>query len=147
MTNIVEILKSCPTGLPLYSTLHGKVYLKGINKQSAFPIVVLTDEDGTPHIFDKEGKYTIYKNSECILFPSKNNRDWSTFRKPQQFKPFDKVIVRNDGEIWGAELFSWYNPSSNYPYSCIGSNYNECLSYNEETAKLIGTTDEYDRIS
>ena len=45
-----------------------------------------------------------------MLFPSKDNRDWSTFKVPKkeyEFNPFDKVLVRNtEKEIWSAALFS-----------------------------------------
>lgn len=55
------------------------------------------------------------------------------------FKPFDKVLVRDyDNEVWRANLFSNY--TSDDSYGCVCGAYNQCIPYNEETAKLIGTT-------
>lgn len=57
------------------------------------------------------------------------------------FKPFDKVLVRDyDNEVWRANLFSNY--TSDCYYGCVCGAYNQCIPYNEETAKLIGTTKE-----
>lgn len=57
------------------------------------------------------------------------------------FKPFDKVLVRDyDNEVWRANLFSNY--TSDCSYGCVCGAYNQCIPYNEETAKLIGTTKE-----
>ena len=65
--------------------------------------------------------------------------------KPKcEFKPFDKVLGRNEkGDVWEAELFSHYREGSQYPFRCIGYSRKYCIPYNEETAKLIGTTKEW----
>lgn len=58
-----------------------------------------------------------------------------------EFKPFDKVICRdNDADIWKASFFSHYNERAYYPFFCNNCGYKYCLPYNDETAKLIGTT-------
>lgn len=55
------------------------------------------------------------------------------------FKPFDKVVVRNTEEsIWQADFFSHIDVD--YRYACVGATWSFCIPYNEETAKLIGTT-------
>lgn len=61
--------------------------------------------------------------------------------KPKvELKPFDRVLVRDyNNDVWRANLFSNY--TSDGSYGCICGAYNQCISYNEETAKLIGTTD------
>ena len=65
--------------------------------------------------------------------------------KPKyEFKPFDKVLGRNEkDEVWEAELFSHYREESQYPFRCIGFSRKYCIPYNEETAHLLGTTDEW----
>lgn len=65
--------------------------------------------------------------------------------KPKcEFKPFDKVLGRNEkGDVWEAELFSHYREGSQYPFRCIGFSRKYCIPYNEETAHLLGTTDEW----
>lgn len=60
----------------------------------------------------------------------------------QEFKPFDKVLVRNDpNQKWTIDMFSYYNREDNdYPYICVGNHYCYCIPYTEQTAHLIGTT-------
>lgn len=58
-----------------------------------------------------------------------------------EFKPFDKVICRDsDADIWKASFFSHYDERAYYPFFCNNCGYKYCLPYNDETAKLIGTT-------
>lgn len=60
--------------------------------------------------------------------------------KPKiEFKPFDKVVVRDtEYSTWCADLFSHID--EDYRYTCVGATWSFCIPYNEETAKLIGTT-------
>lgn len=66
--------------------------------------------------------------------------------KPKcEFKPFDKVLGRNEkDDVWEAELFSHYKEESQYPFRCIGFSRKYCIPYNEETAHLLGTTDDWE---
>lgn len=54
-------------------------------------------------------------------------------------KPFDKVVVRcSEADRWSIDFFSYKAPNG---YICTGDAwFGYCLPYNEETAKLIGTT-------
>lgn len=56
-------------------------------------------------------------------------------------KPFDRVITRNDDDdIWTANIFSHMDSHGEYvTIGCVGG-YTYCIPYNDETAKLIGTT-------
>lgn len=51
---------------------------------------------------DENGKYL--ENGECVIFPSKDNRDWNKFyeeKNNQQLLPLNTpVMVSNDGESW-----------------------------------------------
>lgn len=66
--------------------------------------------------------------------------------KPKvELKPFDKVLGRNEkDDVWEAELFSHYREESQYPFRCIGFGRKYCIPYNEETAHLLGTTDDWE---
>lgn len=66
--------------------------------------------------------------------------------KPKcEFKPFDKVLGRNEkNDVWEAELFSHYREESQYPFHCIGFSRKYCIPYNEKTAHLLGTTDDWE---
>lgn len=59
-------------------------------------------------------------------------------------KPFDRVVTRvDDDAIWTANIFSHIDQYGEYnTIGCVGG-YPYCLPYNEETAKLIGTTDDW----
>ena len=230
--NIAEILKDCPKGMELYTPLFGEVTFDSIDIDEKYPIVVYK-LDGMKTSFNEEGHYTAYPNSECVLFPSSEMRDWSklSWKKgdvlickdgkvecifvefignnytsfkgvhcldctdennfkyenggiyltkdyslevedaakcyintieerlggklnPQtlniepikskcEFKPFDRVLVRNGATLpWKAEFFSSYDPNNGFPYSCIGNRYISCIPY-EGNEHLINTTKDY----
>lgn len=87
--NIAELLKDCPQGMELYSPIFGKVYLDKIRPHLA--IVVTTDkkQGDFKEEFLYDGRYGM--NGECMLFPSKGNRNWSKFHRP--FKDGDIIYV------------------------------------------------------
>ena len=64
--------------------------------------------------------------------------------KPEcPFKPFDKVLVRDNNEQeWKINFFSHYNKDFCYKYYCLKSCYNQCIPY-EGNEHLLGTTDSY----
>lgn len=75
--NIAEILKYCPKGTELYSTVFGKVEFSKVNPDD---LIVISIKDDGPRVFRKNGSYSEY--GECVLFPSKDQRDWEKFRLP-----------------------------------------------------------------
>ena len=67
---------------------------------------------------------------------------WEKSKKQSAFKPFDKVLVRDsESDKWRANLFG-YIDNGEY-YHCVFANWVYCIPYNEETAHLLGTTDEW----
>ena len=77
--NIAKILECCPNGTELYSPVYGKVTLEEIINNEQYPIKVITD-DGYIRFYTKEGKlFDNRPNGECVLFPSKEQRDWNKF--------------------------------------------------------------------
>lgn len=83
MTNLVSILKHCPEGTKLYSPIYGEVILYSVNNRR-IDVIATNCSDETTHIeFSRLGKLILgYSNSECVLFPSKDQRDWSKFKIP-----------------------------------------------------------------
>ena len=83
---------------------------------------------------------------------AKEGKTWDSEKKaivdlkPKcEFKPFDKVLGRNEkDDVWEAELFSHYREESQYPFRCIGFSRKYCIPYNEDTAHLLGTTDDWE---
>ena len=124
--NLVEILKDAPKGMKLWSPLIGECEL--FNKDftgETFPIVCIGVDDGIEWKFNADGTYTENADAECVLFPSKENRDWSTFNVPthKHFEPFQKVLIRTwteDEYIWVAAEYSNYDALHNNHYLVSG---------------------------
>lgn len=96
--NIAELLKDCPNGMGLYSPMFGTVYFEGIKDTGIAILIEVTTSCNSIHHFYPDGKYnTYYSDSECLLFPSKENRDWSKFQRP--FKDGDIVTYRFGGSM------------------------------------------------
>lgn len=85
--NIVEKLKNAPVGIKLYSPLYGEVKFYGIMEDIDYPISTITDDEIQYFTFDGR-YYNKFKNGECILFPSKENRDWNNFFPYKQGVPY-----------------------------------------------------------
>lgn len=67
-------------------------------------------------------------------------------KKECEFKSGQPVIGIDGRGEWRYDFFSHYKPDRNIGnYVCTGRSYNKCLPYNEETAHLLGTTDNTDR--
>ena len=150
--NLTKILKNCPMGEPFWSPLYGDVKLYCID-QEAEKICVTTKTDSKWWI-NPDATITIAGviSPEIMLYPSKEQRDWSKFTAPwlnkekfdpKTLKPFDKVLVRdNKNCTWMATIFSHINNAIIYPYICINSAYKYCILYNDDTKHLVGTTEE-----
>ena len=142
--NLVEILKDCPVGTKLYTPLIGDcVLLDVIESESANYVIGVghsTEADAPGRWFTRDGKYIECEGAECLLFPSKENRDWSTFKAPEKeydFKPFDKVIVRDDKvHTWCADFYS--HRAENTRHVTVGGSWKYCIPY-EGNEYLIGT--------
>ena len=148
--DLTKILKDCPKGTEFYSCIYGKVRFDCL-QSCEYPVLIMRG-DGLYASFSRVGKYTDAPDSECCLFPSKDQRDWSKFTAPwykkekfdpKTLKPFDKVLVRDlNGHIWVCDLFSYIKECTQFPYKCMASYYKCCIPYNDETKHLLGTTDE-----
>lgn len=148
--DLTKILKNCPKETKLYSILHGEVKYVGINNNSPYK-VKFKSEDGEIFGVTLDGRHFSYFNGECILLPSKNQRDWSKFSAPwykkEKFdskilKPFDRVICKNGLDKWHCDFFSSYMHEDICPYVCISGSYMYCIPYNDDTKHLVGTIDE-----
>ena len=150
--DLTKILKDCPAGTKLYSTIFGDVKFSHIVKDSDCPIILHTYKGGVT-VVTKHGRHNIdYENEgECVLFPSKEQRDWSNFTAPwykkerfdpKTLKPFDKVLVYDTDGKWRCNLFSHIRDNSIFPYAAIHVNYYRCIPYNDDTKHLVGTIEE-----
>lgn len=146
--DLVEILKDCPRDTKLYSPLCGEVVLNSVNEYNVdYPIEVNYNHGQLT--FTRDGRYNRRSNGECMLYPSKDQRDWSKFKTPIEkfdlntLKPFDKVLVRNsDSHFWRANFLSHIDCGIFY---CVNMVWGQTIPYNDETKHLIGTIDMPDK--
>lgn len=91
--NIAEILRDCPQGMELYSPMCGKCTLDNVDDSQYAITVRVEDEHQPPFYFTADGRYLDVVDAECVLFPSKDQRDWSKFQKP--FKDGDIIYTKH----------------------------------------------------
>ena len=148
--DLTRILKNCPPGYKFWSSIYGDVEFVTIS--SDMVIFNLLHLQFTELKVYKNGKYSIFTEAECVVFPSKDQRDWSKFTAPwykkdnfdpNTLKPFDRVLVRNcKAYKWKCEHFSYFNEGNDYPCMCSSNSYAFCVPYNDETKHLVGTSNE-----
>lgn len=86
-------------------------------------------EAAEKHYGDKYNPETLHVESVKVVEPK------------CPFKPFQKVLVRDDGEDnWRASFFSHYERGSKFPYVTTAGGFRQCLFY-EGYEDLLGTTD------
>ena len=140
------ILKDCPKDAKLYCMFLGDVLFSKIEDNKIFVhtnyAVYSFYSDGT---FNPEG--------ECVIFPSREQRDWSKFKapikkfNPKDFKPFDKVLLREGyGFKWHPTFLEKILKEPSGEYSAVelinGYKWDMCIPYNDETNHLVGTTND-----
>ena len=151
--DLTKILKDCPKGTKFYSSLFGEVkfdrisYGRIIIECIGLHLLVTFNQAGR-YLIEVSENNTTYYSSECLLFPSKDQRDWSKFTAPwlkkKRFDPktlqsFDKVLIRYEDNDWLCSFFSKHKDVINsYPIrACV-----YCIPYNDDTKHLVGTADE-----
>lgn len=154
--DLTKILDGCPKGTEFYHAGFGRVWFVGIDLDSDYPIRLSLNNDPCDNTFlTKKGTVNVQYDGECILFPSRTQRDWSKFErfwdKPKKEKfdvntlqPFDKILARDgDHHIWTGALLSHIDDlNEEYKVITVGSCYMRCIPYNKETKHLVGTNND-----
>ena len=154
--NLCEILKDCPTGTKFWSPVWGDVTFVQINDVGVFPIVLSAKSFSNSNIsLRSNGKMYDIKEAECLLYPSKYQRDWSKFVRfwdepdvskfdVETFHPFDKVLARDYlNDNWMADFFEKIEENDrHYNVTCVTCKWVQCIPYNEDTKHLLGTTND-----
>ena len=156
--DLTKILKDCPKGWRLYSSVYGELIYSGMYISSSASKIYFEDQNCKSLINGSRVTVEYYRDGriypckgECTLFPSKDQRDWSKFTAPwykkekfdpNTLKPFDKVLVHDNDGKWRCNLFSHIRDNSIFPYAAIDVNYSHCIPYNEDTKHLVGITEE-----
>ena len=90
--DLTKILDGCPVGTKFYSPLFGELKFRRIYS-SSHNIELGCERMNRFVAFSSNGKYEMiewkctnswgnyYYSDECLLFPSKDQRDWSKFRR------------------------------------------------------------------
>ena len=148
--NLCEILKDCPQSEPFWSPLLGGVKFHDINQKRNF--IVISLENGETWDINADGTITFgdVTSPEIMLYPSKEQRDWTKVKyepkkerfDPKTLKAFDRVLCKNGLDIWRCDFFSSYMETYVCQNVCISGSYSYCIPYNDDTKHLVGTTDE-----
>ena len=103
--NLLEILKDAPKGTKLYSTIWGEMEFISVE---SFWIKCLSSK-GVEWSFEPNGKLSASstEDGECVIFPSKEQRDWSKFKLDL---PIDTPVMVHDycwnENDWGLRYYS-----------------------------------------
>lgn len=139
---------SCPfiAAGELYENISPK-YICGINSCGEFKkypgkggwtlnFYIPASEEAKKELFDKMKEAGYKWNPDTLELENIENK-----LKKQQFKPFDKVLVRNDSnKKWSIELFSYYDEEDKlFHYVCLSGCYHYCIPY-EGNEYLLGKT-------
>lgn len=139
--DLTKILKCCPKGTKFWSMLDEEVEFVDIDGDCINFRATKTNE---ATFYYNDGK--AYRGrGECVLFPSKEQRDWSKFVPTWIVKvtlhPFDKVLVRATIQCpWVAKLATFTTDEG--IETIDGNVWDDVIPYNKDTAHLLYTTDE-----
>ena len=151
--DLTKILEGCPEGTEFYHVGYGRVWFVGIDLNSNYPIKLSLHNNDCIHVaVSVKGTLNISYNGECLLVPSKEQRDWSKFERfwdkpkvekfdPKTLQPFDKVLVKDyETDIWTACLYSHTaNNLDDGWFVCDNTYWHYIIPYNDDTKHLIGT--------
>ena len=119
--DLCEILKGCE-GIEFYSTMCGYCRLIEVTE-----FITIGYGDDKYVILESDGKFS--EDGECTVFPSKENRDWSTFVKPIMVNEGTPVMTKwNSAAFWKLEQYTKDNksdfivPVSDFDFSDFDSN-------------------------
>lgn len=144
--DLIKILKNCPKETKLYSPIFGDIFLLEVKEEDEYPIIIGTTlgNESTINNFNSKGLFFNGYEGECLLFPSKDQRDWSKFKcpkfDPKTLHPFDKVLVKDhDHTKWKTDFFSYID---NDKLRCLITSWKLVIPYNNDTKHLVGTSDD-----
>lgn len=104
--DLSSILKDCRKGTRLYSPICGELVLVEVNPNGIFCKQRNTAEDSKKLVFMSDGHFKNYGDwedfGECMLFPSKQQRDWSKFFKYGNVLKGNDMVVVFEGWVDGS---------------------------------------------
>lgn len=126
--NLAKILNGKPVNTKLYSPLYGDVYFSYIGVRNN---ICVQHHRFTLSDFFYNGRYTAYKESEIMLFPSKEMRDWSKFA----WKKGDVLVSEDNVHI----IFEKFEDDTYTRFKGKHYLWKECNveDYNKEETKML----------
>ncbi len=123
--NIADILKDKPVGLKFYSNTFGYISFNGVHKDKVY----FFSEDTNAHSVKPNGK--MYDGGECIIFPSKEMRDWEKF----SWKKGDILVSEDNVHI----IFEKFEDDTYTRFKGKHYLWKECdeEDYNKEETKML----------
>ena len=123
--NIADILKNKPVGLKFYSNTFGYISFNGVHKDKVY----FFSEDTNAHSVKPNGK--MYDGGECIIFPSKEMRDWEKF----SWKKGDVLVSKDNVHI----IFEKFEDDTYTRFKGKYYLWKECNveDYNKEETKML----------
>ncbi len=100
--NIVEIIKKAPKDHVYWCTLFGECKVEIDDTDNVYPITIRLKND--MYFITADGRYHIKYNSECVLFPSKDNRDWAAFERELDGKPEKNPLYIPESESFNGSF-------------------------------------------
>ena len=135
--DLIKILKDCPEGTKLYSTLYGEVEFCRIDENDDYPIKFMTGAESIGSGVTADGKHYAEYGGECTIFPSEEQRDWSKFAAPwykkdksvePKFKVGDMVRHKDTNKDDVYEISKIYDDS----YGIAGFNWMILMKYQDQ---------------
>ena len=91
--NVAELLKCCPSGMPLDCAMWDNLYFDRVEDDMIYCYYEL-DGYRNSTIFCKDGCYSAHKLSKCVIFP-KGKTTWEGFEPPVKFKDGDIAATKS----------------------------------------------------
>ena len=124
----------------------GYGWLSGGKSLKSFGTILFFGYDGCiTHGSTKLGNWASGKNTEISAadFLALTPEDVQDAPKEPEFKPFDRVLVRDsDEDEWHIDFFErYYDKDAPYGNMCVSSRWRHCIPY-EGNEHLLGTTED-----
>ena len=142
--NLAKILKDCPEGTKLYSPVFGDVEFVKVFPDNFFlcPIQIKLKNNLLENL-TKDGRLFGEYNGECMLFPSKEQRDWSKFKIKNSKKEYlVSPCEFNNGDILatntGLQVFILQKAESGKRGNCyIGYDFGENMIFTAGSWRFV----------
>ena len=102
--NILKIIEKAPKDHVYWCTLIGECKVRIATLTTSYPIIAIAN-DGCGYEITKSGQYFLnFPDAECVLFPSRDNRDWAAFERELDGKPEKNPLYIPESESFNGSV-------------------------------------------